>query len=192
MGTCRTCNVSVTTGRVELPRLKGHDVLTVACLPVPPHGHVVERLVRESNPPFRLEGPASYTDRRTSHISVRRAGVEPANPCGMAGLRPVRLANAQSSRVVRVAQAGVEPAGHEGLSFAAMPVCVPRRIHPAPSTGFEPVFSCVTGRRALLAAPRGHNRLQWLRWESNPLARAPKARGPPLPHIPLSSQNGRI
>ena len=31
---------------------------------------------------------------------MRRAGVEPANPRGMAGLRPVGLANAQSSRVV--------------------------------------------------------------------------------------------
>ena len=38
----------------------------------------------------------------------------------------------------------------------------------ASSTGFEPAISCVTGRRALQAAPRGHRScLQWLRWESN-------------------------
>ncbi len=30
----------------------------------------------------------------------------------------------------------------------------------APSTGFEPVISCVTGRRALQAAPRGPNHFQ--------------------------------
>ena len=88
-------------------------------------------------------------------LSVRRAGVEPANPQGMAGLRPVGLANAQSSHVVRVAQAGVEPADHQGLSLVALPICVPCHVLPTPSTGFEPAISCVTGRRALQAAPRG-------------------------------------
>ena len=29
---------------------------------------LLERPVRESNPPFRLEGPASCADRRTSHV----------------------------------------------------------------------------------------------------------------------------
>ncbi len=53
-----------------------------------------------------------------------------------------------------VAQAGVEPAHHQGLSLAALPICVPRHVLPAPSTGFEPAISCVTGRRALQAAPR--------------------------------------
>ena len=109
-------------------------------------------------------------------ISVRRAGVEPANPQGMAGLRPVRLANAQSSHVVRVAQAGVEPADHQGLSLAALPICVPRHLQ-APSTGFGPAISCVTGRRALRAAPRGHDRSQWLRWESNPQHREVLSQG---------------
>ena len=56
-----------------------------------------------------------------------------------------------------VAQAGVEPAVHQGLSLAALPICVPRHLPPAPSTGFEPAISCVTGRRALQAAPRGQH-----------------------------------
>ena len=53
-------------------------------------------------------------------LSVRRAGVEPANPQGMAGLRPVGLANAQSSHVLQVAQAGVEPAVTKVLAW---PLC---------------------------------------------------------------------
>ena len=79
------------------------------------------------------------------------------NPCNRKGLG---TGSRRLSLRGKKAPVGVEPADHEGLSFAALPVCVPRRIHPAPSTGFEPVFSCVTGRRALLAAPRGHNLLQ--------------------------------
>ena len=58
LGTCRACNVSVTKGRFELPSPYGHDVLSVACLPVPPHGHV-QQPVRESNPPRQREGLAS-------------------------------------------------------------------------------------------------------------------------------------
>ncbi len=81
---------------------------------------------------------------------------------------------------------------------AALPICVPRhacflcsagrpalrlgrssrRVNPAPSTGFGPAISCVTGRRALQAAPRGHDRSQWLRWESN---RAPPRSGGRIP-----------
>ena len=52
LGTCRACNLSVTKGRVELPSPSGHDVLSVACLPVPPLGHV----------------------------QAARAGIEPASP----------------------------------------------------------------------------------------------------------------
>jgi hypothetical protein len=37
----------------------------------------------------------------------------------------------------------------------ALPVCVPCRLLKAPPAGFEPAISCVTGRRALQAAPRG-------------------------------------
>lgn len=57
--------------------------------------------------------------------------------------------------LLSMAQAGLEPAVHQGLSLAALPICVPRHLPPAPSTGFEPAISCVTGRRALQAAPRG-------------------------------------
>jgi hypothetical protein len=51
---------------------------------------------------------------------------------------------------------GVEPTiDHQGLSLAALPVCVPcRRASPM---GFEPMTSTVTGWRALQAAPRGRN-----------------------------------
>jgi hypothetical protein len=45
---------------------------------------------------------------------------------------------------------------HEGLSFAAFPICVPCR---APPMGFEPTISCVTGRRPLRTGPRGRNNL---------------------------------
>ena len=39
----------------------------------------------------------------------------------------------------------------------------------ASPTGFEPVISCLTGRRALQAAPRGRVFFfHWLRWDSNP------------------------
>jgi hypothetical protein len=44
---------------------------------------------------------------------------------------------------------------HEGLSFAAFPICVPCR---APPMGFEPTISCVTGRRPLRTGPRGRSR----------------------------------
>ncbi len=55
---------------------------------------------------------------------------------------------------------GVEPTDdHEGLSFAALPVCAPLLTVRASPMGFEPTISCVTGRRALRAAPRGRNRL---------------------------------
>ena len=51
LGTCRACNDSVTKGRFELPSPYGHDVLSVARLPVAPLGH-----------------------------SAARAGIEPASP----------------------------------------------------------------------------------------------------------------
>ena len=168
LGTCRACNVSVTKGRFELPSPYGHDVLSVARLPVAPLGHV-QQPVRESNrAPLRSSGRASVRgwhpkpiDERAM-LSVRRAGVEPANPQGMAGLRPVGLTNAQSSRIVQVAQAGVEPAVTKVSGTAAQrwssPLCrfAYRAIFQATSMGFEPTISCVTGRRALQAAPRGH------------------------------------
>ena len=59
---------------------------------------------------------------------------------------------------VRVARVGVEPTDHQGLSWAALPVCVSCRpfTHSAPPMGFEPMVSTLTGWRALQAAPRGH------------------------------------
>ena len=44
---------------------------------------------------------------------------------------------------------------HQGLSLAALPVCVPCHILKASPAGFEPAISTVTGWRALQAAPRG-------------------------------------
>ena len=74
------------------------------------------------------------------------------------GLQPLGPANAQSTHVVQVARVRVELTDdHEGLSFAALPVCVPRRVVKASPMGFEPTISCVTGRRALQAAPRGRS-----------------------------------
>ena len=92
-------------------------------------------------------------------LSVRRAGVEPAHPEG--GCFTGSWAHqCPADACFQVAQAGVEPADHQGLSLAALPICVPLASfcvpwHTAPSTGFEPAISCVTGRRALQAAPRG-------------------------------------
>src|SRR5206468_11571190 len=59
-----------------------------------------------------------------------------------------------SQRVLAVARVGIEPTDdHQGLSLAALPVCVPcRRASPM---GFEPMISTVTGWRALQTAPRG-------------------------------------
>ena len=58
-----------------------------------------------------------------------------------------------------MAREGVEPTDHQGLSLAALPVCV--SCHRSPISqrtpmGFEPMVSTLTGWRALRAAPRGH------------------------------------
>jgi hypothetical protein len=70
-----------------------------------------------------------------------------------------------------VARVGVEPTDREGLSFAALPVCVPRylrQIKKASPVGFEPTISTVTGWRALRAAPRGRVVRDWFpKQESN-------------------------
>src|ERR1700704_2774451 len=53
-----------------------------------------------------------------------------------------------------MARVGIEPTDdHQGLSLAALPVCVP--CQQASPMGFEPMTSTVTGWRALQAAPRG-------------------------------------
>jgi hypothetical protein len=84
---------------------------------------------------------------------VRRAGVEPAQRYA-GGLQPLRLANAQPTHVLAVARVGIEPTDdHQGLSLAALPVCVP--CWQTSSMGFEPMASTVTEWRALRTAPRG-------------------------------------
>ena len=135
LGTCRVCNMSVTKGRLELPSPCGHDVLSVARLPIAPLGHVVSSPCGSRT---RLASVRSWypmpIDERAI-FPVRRAGVEPANPQGMAGLRPVGLANAQSSHVVQWRRWDLNPQsprfGHrrEAVVVAALPVCVPRRSH---------------------------------------------------------------
>ncbi len=96
--------IRVTKGRVELPRPAGHDVLSVACLPIPP---------------LRLFVAASQ--------KVRRAGVEPAKPEGgwvtATGARQCP-ADACSSDT-----GGSRTHNHQGLSLAALPVGVPCLIH---------------------------------------------------------------
>ena len=126
-----------------------------------------EQPVRELNPPRQLEGldPVPIDERAMSKCVGQELNLQ-ASRAG--GLQPVGHANAQPTHVVRVAQAGVEPAHHQGLSLAALPICVPCRMFKASSTGFEPTISSVTGRRALQAAPRGLVSSQWLRWDSNP------------------------
>ena len=58
---------------------------------------------------------------------VRRAGVEPAmHEAG--GIQPLGHANAQPTHHVSLTRVGVEPTDHEGLSFAALPDCVPCQI----------------------------------------------------------------
>ena len=85
---------AVTKGRVELPRRLWLDVLSVACLPVPPLGQ-------------------SSTGGNRTHTH------------------------------------------HQGLSLAALPVCVP--CQQTSSMRFELMTSTVTGWRALQAAPRGQD-----------------------------------
>ena len=144
-------------GESRTPMPYGHDVLSVACLPVPPLGHLFSGPCGNRTRLSSLRGWRPEPIDERAMLSVRRAGVEPAQPRRLAALQPVGLADAQPTHVLQVAQAGVEPADHEGLSFAALPVCVPCRFIQASSTGFEPAISCVTGRRALQAAPRGHD-----------------------------------
>ncbi len=44
------------------------------------------------------------------------------------GLQPLELTNAQPTQMKQLTRVGVEPTDHEGLSFAALPDCVPRRV----------------------------------------------------------------
>ena len=77
----------------------------------------------------------------------------------MATALQAAVRNTTLSLETTLAREGVEPTDHQGLSLAALPVCVPCRpvhIHSAPPMGFEPMISTLTGWRALQAAPRGH------------------------------------
>ena len=57
---------------------------------------------------------------------MRRAGVEPAELQERVGYSHLGLP--MPNRRMSVARVGVEPTGREGLSFAALPVCVPRYL----------------------------------------------------------------
>ena len=104
---------------------EGHDVLTVACLPVPPLGHVVEQPVRESNPPFRLEGPVSCTDRRTSHVECDEQELNLQVLWGRLGYGQLGLPMPNRRIGFQWCRRESNPHTHEGLSFAALPICVP-------------------------------------------------------------------
>ena len=110
--------------------------------------------MRELNPPFRREGPVSLADRRTGHVECDAQELNLQILRGWLGYGQLGLPMPNRRMLFAVAQAGVEPADHEGLSFAGLRTTP---LHSqAPSTGFGPAISCVTGRRALQAAPRGH------------------------------------
>ena len=116
---------------------------------------LLERPVRESNPPFRLEGPASCTDRRTSRVECDEQELNLQILAGWLGYgqlglpmpnRRVSSSGAGGSRTRRSPR--FELGRFSDLRTAPL-------LSKAPSTGFEPAISCVTGRRALQAAPRG-------------------------------------
>ena len=116
---------------------------------------LLEQPVRESNPPFRREGPVSCADRRTDqHISAPGRS-RTCKACQASGLRPLELANAQPTHLLewRRRESNPQSRRFELRRFAFL------RTTPSfaqtPSTGFGPAISCVTGRRALRTAPRG-------------------------------------
>ncbi len=83
---------------------------------------------------------------------MHRAGVEPAqHECEWVTATKARQCPADACSLV--ARVGIEPTViRQGLSLAALPVCVPCQTSPM---GFEPTTSTLTGWRALLTAPRG-------------------------------------
>ena len=102
--------------------------------------------------PSGMRGRRPFADRRTGHEC---AGQElNLHSSKAAALQAVRLASAQPTHVPSIARVGIEPTDiHQGLSLAALPVCVP--CQQASPMGFEPMISTLTGWRALQAAPRG-------------------------------------
>ena len=93
---------------------------------------------------MRVSYPEPLEERAV--LSVRRDGVEPPKPGGgwvtatwarqcpadayfVLGYRPALACLWVKHVRLPVARVGVEPTNnHEGLSFAALPVCVPRRL----------------------------------------------------------------
>ena len=175
----------------ELPRHKWYDILSVACLPIPPLGYVVSsgpgrsRTATVRRPlGYSQLGSPMHADPRSDPGGIRTRDFQGES---------VATTTTSPLGHVLVARVGVEPTNsHEGLSFVALPVCVPRHFKSdlgmpiaessssnpqsdfcipqlrASPMGFEPTASTLTGWRALLAAPRGLCFLQWLRWDSNP------------------------
>ena len=125
-----------------------------------PLDHGIVRLSSVSSPcgnRTRLSGlrgrdPIPIDER--AMLSVRRAGVEPAQP-EAADLQSVGLTDAQPTHGFRWRRRESNPQTRrfELRRFAGLRTapCLSK----APSTGFEPAISCVTGRRALRAALRG-------------------------------------
>ena len=134
---------------------------------------VIEQPVRESNPPRQIEGLVSYADRRTGHVfKCDEQELNLQILAGWLGYSQLGLPMPNRRMLSSVAQAGVEPADHQGSGTAgapceawsrwSWPLCrfAYRALFQAPSTGFGPAISCVTGRRALQAAPRGQKGLR--------------------------------
>ncbi len=142
--------------------------------------------MRELNPPFRREGPVSLADRRTGHVfqcvgqelNLHSLWRRSYSPLGS----PL-----PSRRMFPSGAGGSRTRSHQGLSLAALPICVPRHASYSAlpdgllfvSAAFPGVsISALDGiwTRNLLrdrqaSTPGCSTRagfLLWLRWESNP------------------------
>ena len=89
-------------------------------------------------------------------LSVRRAGVEPAKPEG-GWVTATWACQCPTDACCSSSTGGSRTHIHQGLNLVALPHLAHRAVLSAPPIGFEPTISCVTGRRALLAAPRGRS-----------------------------------
>jgi hypothetical protein len=99
------------------------------------------------------------TDRRTGQVVFKCAGQELNLQSPKAGgLRPLELANAQPTHAVRCSSGAGRSRTDRSPRFElgrfACLRTAPQSLKASPA-GFEPAISCVTSRRALLAAPRG-------------------------------------
>ncbi len=115
------------------------------------------------NPHQRIDNPSCcLVTPRHRFVSVRRAGVEPAQPAA-GGLQPLGLANAQPTHVVDTSgTGGSRTRRHQGLSLAAMPVRVPcrqsgsggSRTHSIPGSKPRWSASCLPSRRRVSTQSR--------------------------------------